>query len=68
MDESTTEEVRRLFADITGRLEDASLIAVEGQAISIDAPAIRQITSALKLSLDEVESRLTQIENLCSPD
>jgi len=68
MDESTTEEVRRIFADITGRLEDASLIAIEGQSISIDAPAIQQISTALKLSLGEVVSRLTQIENLCSPD
>ena len=64
MDESKTDEIRRLFADITGHLENASLIAVDGQATNIDAPSARQIVCSLRQSLQEVQHQLTRVEHL----
>lgn len=68
MDESKTDEIRRLFASITGHLEDASLIAVEGQSTCIDAVSARQTVSALRTALIEVEDRLTLINDLSNRD
>ncbi len=68
MDISTKDELRHLFADITGRLEDASLIAVEGQSTCIDAVSARQAVSALRRALSEVDDRLILINDLSNQD
>ena len=64
MDESRTEKIRRLFADITGCLEDTSLIAAEGQGSSIDSPSARHIVASLRQSLQKVEKQLTKVEHI----
>lgn len=61
MDESDREYIRRVFADLTGVLEDASAEAVEGQSWRITPETSASIIHDIEKALEEADRLLGKI-------
>ena len=61
MPESKVNEVRRVFADLTAQLEDAVLIASQGQGVD-DVQEARRQWEGLALAVDRIGRGLQRLE------
>ena len=61
MAEMTTDAVRKAFADLTAQLEDAVLIAVQGQGIQ-SFYETRRSRKRLAAAIDHIGQRLKRLE------
>jgi len=66
MHEINKEKVREIFAVVTGRLEDASLLALEGQSQEIETQTAARLRRQLIAELTSICDLLHGIE-LCRP-
>ena len=64
MDNDDTEQTRMIFAELTGLLEDASVIALEGQSPHITSDVVARIIRRLDSSFDNVEKLLRHLKAL----
>lgn len=61
MTDSSLEAVRETFADLTGLLEDAALIASVGQGVKSFKEGRRQLT-LISTALNRIRRRLNRLE------
>jgi hypothetical protein len=57
-----TEDIPRLFADLTGKLEDMHSIAIEGRRTDNALDMQRVLASQLRMSFIELDTTLGQIK------
>lgn len=61
MDEVSKEHIRAAFSEITGRLEDASLLALKGQSQDTDAQTSIDLAQELVSELVTITNDLQEI-------
>ena len=62
MNESDKEYVRRVFAELTGVLEDTSEIALKGQSCQITIEYVAQIIHSIEKAIIESDNLLKSIK------
>jgi len=68
MDEISKERARKVFAEVTGRLEDASILALVGQSQEIEAQTVALLKSQLTAELSSINNLLRSIELIGPPE
>lgn len=63
MDESDKEYIRRVFADLTGVLEDASVAAAEGQSWRITPEVSDRIIRTIERAIAKTSTHLDDIKH-----
>lgn len=59
--------VQRLFAEVTARLEDAALAALEGQSPWIDSEKARIAAMTVREHLADIDRKLDAADQITSP-
>jgi len=62
MENDPKDTVQRLFAEVTARLEDAALAALEGQSPWIDAEKARTAALSVREHLADIDRKLDAAE------
>ena len=62
MEKQERNQFAELFADLTGRLEDAAELAASGQSSKMSKPATEQLASNLRMQLTTCNDFLKHIE------
>ncbi|MEP2532718.1 hypothetical protein [Shimia sp.] len=66
MENDPKDTVQRLFAEVTARLEDAALAALEGQLPWIDAEKARIAALSVREHLQQVDRKLDAAEMIAA--
>ncbi|WP_371225361.1 hypothetical protein [Roseovarius sp. 2305UL8-3] len=66
MENDPKDTVQRLFAEVTVRLEDAALAALEGQSPWIDAEKARNAALSVREHLAEIDRKLDAAEMIAA--
>lgn len=66
MENDPKDTVQRLFAEVTGRLEDAALVALEGQSPWIDAEKARIAAMSVREYLSDIDRKLDAAEMIAA--
>lgn len=66
MENDPKDTVQRLFAEVTARLEDAALAALEGQSPWIDAEKARIAARTVREHLAEIDGKLDAAEMIAA--
>ena len=66
MEDDRKDTVQRLFAEVTARLEDAALAALEGQSPWIDAEKARIAAMSVREHLADIDRKLDAAEMIAA--
>ncbi|MCK8465192.1 hypothetical protein MUY35_15135 [Aliiroseovarius sp. S1339] len=66
MENDPKDTVQRLFAEVTARLEEAALAALEGQSPWIDAEKARTAASSVREHLADIDRGLDAAEMIAA--
>lgn len=66
MDDDTRDQIRTAFAELTGLMEDAATVAVEGQCPETSAAEAMQLARSIEPLLNQASNCLRRIEALAA--